>query len=151
MTTSQAIKEITDYFNLDLTTHGYNKLNGILTAISTTTKTRYVDRDVIRYVEVGKDPNNKPPNIQLLKKKYAQKYLTTVEKMEKNCRESNTVAARVEYARHLALHYPNFPYIEIGRSLRKHHTTVVYWLYNSNVNCEYPRLKKRRNYQMSNT
>lgn len=141
MTVVEAYKEIKDYFNLDLAPFSQDKLMRILLSLQKT-------KTVVKYKKVyindseTKEYDNTILDLVHEAEKIAEIYNTTLTEMQSKCGQSNIVSARAHLCRYVRMN-STISLKQMGRFLKKDHTTIIHYIYRSKTECLIPVLKSK--------
>lgn len=143
MIPKEAYKEIVDYFDLEPTDHGKNKLLSILQAIERPVPIIEV-REVIKYEK----PKVKIPveiaDLETEVQSVCDKFNITFKQLQSRSRKTNVVRARIYFCRLVKTVKPKVLGFELAKIVNKHHSNIAHYLYHSKEYCDIPPLKNPR-------
>ncbi len=133
MTAKEALKEIKDYFNLDLLPYSEQRLLSILVMLD---KTKTVTKIKKVYVYNHKEADLIEKRLDLIEEaqRIAYMYDTTLEEMQGKRRFTNIVAARAHFCRYAKLH-SDISFSSLGRFLKRDHTSIMHLVYSTKEKC----------------
>jgi len=137
MTPKEALKEIKDYFNLDMLPYSEQRLLSILEMLYTQ---KIVTKDIIKikkvYVYNEKEKQHDENRLDLIEEaqRIAYMYGTTLQEMKSKRRYPNIVGARAHFCRYARLH-SDITLSSLGRFLHRDHTSIMHLIYNSKHKC----------------
>ncbi len=133
MTAKEALKEIKDYFNLDLLPYSEQRLLSILEMLD---KTKTVTKIKKVYVFDSQEAEDEEKQIDLIEEaqRIAHMYGTTLQEMKGKRKFHNIVSARAHFCRYVRLH-SNMPLTQLGRFLKRDHTTIMHLIYSTKQKC----------------
>jgi chromosomal replication initiation ATPase DnaA len=133
MTAKEALKEITDYFNLDLLPYSEQRLLRILEMLD---KTKTVTKVKKVYVHDQKEVEHEEKRLDLIEEaqRIAYMYDTTLKDMQGKRKFHNIVAARAHFCRYARLH-SDISLSSLGRFLKRDHTSIMHLVYSTKQKC----------------
>jgi chromosomal replication initiation ATPase DnaA len=133
MTAKEALKEIKDYFNLDLLPYSEQRLLSILQMLD---KTKTITKIKKVYVHNEKEAEHDEKRLDLIEEaqRIADMYGTTLQEMKGKRKFHNIVAARAHFCRYARLH-SDISLSQLGRFLKRDHTTVMHLVYSTKQKC----------------
>jgi len=133
MTAKEALKEIKDYFNLDLLPYSEQRLLSILEMLD---KTQTITKIKKVYVYDNEHLQYEEKRIDLIEEaeRVAHMYDTSLQEMKCKRKFHNIVSARAHFCRYVRLH-SDMSLSQIGRFLKRDHTSVMHLVYSSKVKC----------------
>jgi len=133
MTVEEAYKEIEHYFNLDLLPYSSEKLMRILSSLE---KTKTIVKYKRIYADATESKEIEQRRVDLVEEaeRIAYIYNTNLKELQSSCRQQNMVSARVHFCRYVRLH-SDMSLKQIGKFLRKDHTSIVHYIYRSKTEC----------------
>jgi chromosomal replication initiation ATPase DnaA len=133
MTAKEALKEIKDYFNLDLLPYSEQRLLRILEMLD---KTKTVTKVKKVYVHNEKEIEHEEKRLDLIEEaqRIAHMYDTTLKEMQGKRKFHNIVAARAHFCRYARLH-SDISLSSLGRFLKRDHTSIMHLVYSTKQKC----------------
>jgi len=131
MTVQEAITQIVEFFDLELTDYSEKRLTRILSSVEKVVHKRQVEQKLI-YVSTQK--SNEPVDLEAEAERVSKLYNVTVEQMKSKSRYHDCVGARSHLVRELKLNR-NISFIKLGKFLNRDHTSMVHLCYSSKANC----------------
>jgi chromosomal replication initiation ATPase DnaA len=133
MTPKEALKEIKDYFNLDMLPYSEQRLLSILEMLE---KTKTITKIKKVYVYSEKEKHHDENRLDLIEEaqRVAYMYGTTLQEMKSKRRYPNIVGARAHFCRYARLH-SDITLSSLGRFLHRDHTSIMHLIYNSKHKC----------------
>ena len=133
MTAKEALKEIKDYFNLDLLPYSEQRLLSILEMLD---KTKTVTKIKKVYVFDSQEAEDEIKQIDLIEEaqRIAHMYGTTLQEMKGKRKFHNIVSARAHFCRYARLH-SDISLSQLGRFLKRDHTSIMHLVYSTKQKC----------------
>lgn len=138
MSTKEAIKEISDYLDIELSEYDRKRLDRILQKI--VVKTEVVAKETV-FIEVGNKISVSEINLNDYAERAIIKYGITPAMFYGADRHLNCVCARVHFVRSVIYACYNYPQLWLAHHLKKDHATIAHYLYHVKKPCEFPPLK----------
>jgi chromosomal replication initiation ATPase DnaA len=141
MTPEEALKEIKDYFNLELLPYSRQRLFSILEMLD---KTKTITKIKKVYVYSDNEVQHQENRLDLVEEaqRIAHMYDTSLHEMKGRRRFVNIVSARAHFCRYAKLN-SDISLSELGRFLRRDHTSIMHLIYNSKQRCIIPPLPRK--------
>jgi len=140
MTVQEAITQIVEFFDLELTDYSEKRLTRILSSVEKVVHMRHVEK---KFIYVRAQKSNEPVDLEAEAERVSKLYNVTVEQMKSKSRYHDCVGARSHLVRELKLNR-NISFMKLGEFLNRDHTSMVHLCYSSKANCLIEPLYKPR-------
>lgn len=145
MTVQEAMRQLVEFFDLELTDYSEKRLTRILSSVERTVYKRKIEKRIV-YISVDKP--NTPINLDAEAERISKMYNVTVAQMKSSSRLHDCVGARSHMVRELRLKR-NISFVELGKFFNRHHATIINLCYDSKVNCLMKPLERDIEYRIS--